>query len=499
MADGAWEITKGLVEVFGDEVTRLMCWTHVYRCYSKKLGPLKKSNKDLAKQLDKDVHNLQWMCQGEEEFVVIFKLFEDKYSKGNYSEQDLEKLITFLEYFRVQWGPDSHVSRWYEGAHPYHPSHNQGLERFNRSIKDDHSYREQLNMGDFVSVMEDVVEHSSLKDASVLDGPKLLILQKDLDGYQERESLKIQELGYKYYCENLRKLPPTAPGEPELMKPGKQLEINSVDGLTLLYNKLGLEEQVKRVIILPSSNNKLPEKSLKQLAILRMQKRKMPSFGTLQEYFDVRNSCHVVEQVGSDFFCDCYKGSKGKICTHAMALTYSRVPQFHILQTLSAAKFRRTKRPVGRPRKIGGAFSMTPPRALPEPSYQQTGMEELEVQVITLEPELEEPLEPELEEPVEPELEEPEFEEPVEPELELGPVVETVSVLEPVVETVPVAFHSLPKTGQKCPGIYGVNCKHLWCVMCRKKRKCIAQTIPTATGSQVSSPPNKRQKRVKGL
>ena len=180
--------------------------------------------------------------------------------KGNYSEQELEKLSAFFDYFRVQWGPDSHVSKWYEGAHPYHPSHNQGLERYNRTIKDYHSYREQLNMGDFVSMMEDIVEHSSLKDASVLDGPRLLILQKDMDGYQERESLKIQELGFRYYCDNLKKLPPTAPGEPELLRPGKQLEINSVEGLSLLYNKLGMEGQVKRVIILPSSSNNMTDK-----------------------------------------------------------------------------------------------------------------------------------------------------------------------------------------------------------------------------------------------
>ena len=377
MADGAWEITKGLLEVFGEEVNRLMCWTHVYRCYSKKLGPIKKTNKDLAKLLDTDIHNLQWMCQGEEEFVVLFKLLEEKYLKGNYSEQELEKLSAFFDYFRVQWGPDSHVSKWYEGAHPYHPSHNQGLERYNRTIKDDHSYREQLNMGDFVSMMEDIVEHSSLKDASVLDGPRLLILQKDMDGYQERESLKIQELGFRYYCDNLKKLPPTAPGEPELLRPGKQLEINSVEGLSLLYNKLGMEGQVKRVIILPSSSNNMTDKSLKQLAVLRLQKRKIPSFDSLQEYFDVRNSCHIVEQVGREFFCSCYKGIKGKICKHTMALTYARVPQFQILPTLSAPKFRRMKRPLGCPRKIGGALKKTTPSALPESDYQQTGMEEI--------------------------------------------------------------------------------------------------------------------------
>ena len=31
MADGAWEMTRSMNEVFGDEVVRLMCWSHTNR------------------------------------------------------------------------------------------------------------------------------------------------------------------------------------------------------------------------------------------------------------------------------------------------------------------------------------------------------------------------------------------------------------------------------------------------------------------------------------
>ena len=41
------------------------------------------------------------MCQ-EEEDLIILKLLEDKYMKGNYLDQDLEKLSAFFDYFRVQ-------------------------------------------------------------------------------------------------------------------------------------------------------------------------------------------------------------------------------------------------------------------------------------------------------------------------------------------------------------------------------------------------------------
>ena len=395
MADGAPAISKALEEVFGEgSVVRLMCWTHVYRNYRSRLTSVRKVSKELSQKLDMDIHNIQWMCQGQDEFVTVIKLLRDKYLSGSYSEQELDALNDFFEYFITQWcfvtdtktGEDhvTHVHNWFEGAHPYHPSHNQGLERFNLTIKDDFSYRNQLNMGQFVSVMAEVVEASSVKDASVLDGPRHLILQKDLDGYQEKVSFKIQEEGYKYFNDNLKKLPPNVPGGPELLRPGKQLEINSVNGLDLLVTKLGMDEEVRRVIILPSTNNTLVNKSLKELAITRLQKRKSPAFSTLQEYYNIRTSCHIVEQVGRDFFCDCYHGMKGKLCCHVMGLTYARVPQFPVHPNLSAAKFRRARRPVGRPKKVGGALSKTPPRALPDFTYQVTGMEEREVQVLTL-------------------------------------------------------------------------------------------------------------------
>ena len=59
MADGAAEITKSLREVFGlygvndGETLRQMCWPHTYRNYSKQLAPIKKINKNLAKDIDK--------------------------------------------------------------------------------------------------------------------------------------------------------------------------------------------------------------------------------------------------------------------------------------------------------------------------------------------------------------------------------------------------------------------------------------------------------------
>ena len=34
----------------------------------------------------------------------------------------------FFQYFLTQWGPDSHVSNWFAGAHPFVLTNNQGSE-----------------------------------------------------------------------------------------------------------------------------------------------------------------------------------------------------------------------------------------------------------------------------------------------------------------------------------------------------------------------------------
>ena len=383
MADGAKEMTKSIREVFGlgeGGSVRLMCWSHVYRCYSTKLAPIKKVNKDLAKSIDMDIQNIQWMSQTEEEFKTVYTLLEQKYLEGPYQEQ--VQIQGFFDYFRLQWGPDSPVSRWYEGSYPFHNCTNMGLERRNCDLKDDFSYRDQLNMGQFVGMMEDASEHYSKRDDCVLDGNRLLILSKDEDGKEERDSFKIQETGYKYFAENLKPLPPTAPGEPELLKPGRQIEINDVSDCRLLWHNPGMDlegQVVKRIIGLPSKTNKIQHKSLTQLLVTSLGKRARPMYNNLQEYYDVRTSCHIVEQVGRDFYCNCMKGMKGKLCIETMALTYSRVPQFEVHKNIDTVHFKRGRRPVGRPRHIGGALSVAVPRALEEVRHTDQGVAAIQV------------------------------------------------------------------------------------------------------------------------
>ena len=72
MADGAWEMTHSVREVFGDMVVRLMCWSHTNRNYSKKLKSIAKVDKELAKSIDVDINKIQWMVQTEREFENVY-------------------------------------------------------------------------------------------------------------------------------------------------------------------------------------------------------------------------------------------------------------------------------------------------------------------------------------------------------------------------------------------------------------------------------------------
>jgi hypothetical protein len=327
------------------------------------------------------------MVQSEEEFEKVYNLLEEKYLGGDYSEEELQKMNVFFSYFRKQWGPGSPLFRWYEGANPYHCSNNMGLEKRNDVIKSDFSFRKQLNMSQFVSVMEKESEHFSRRDDSILYGSRLDILFKDEDGKQERDHLKIQTSGHKYYSDHLKALPESYPGEPPVYKPGKIAKIakSSIKNCRLLSQNPGMEMgEVKAVFGLPSKGNTFLHKPLMSLLTDRLRKRAKPEFSTLQEYYNSRTSCCIVEQIGREFYCDCRKGMKGKLCDEVMGLTYLLVPQFKVHKSIDTVNFRRARRPVGRPRNVEGALSRVVPRALEERSYQRTGQEVEQVQEVGL-------------------------------------------------------------------------------------------------------------------
>ena len=182
-------------------------------------------------------------------------------------------------------------------------------------------------------------------------------------------------------------MPESYPGEPPVYKPGKIAKIakSSIKDCRLLSQGPGMEMgEVKGVFGLPSKSNMFTHKPLMSLLTDRLRKRAKPEFSTLQEYYTSRTSCCIVEQIGREFYCDCRKGMKGKLCDEVMGLTYLLVPQFKVHKSIDTVNFKRARRPVGRPRDIEGALSRVVPRALEERSYQRTGLEVEQVEEVVL-------------------------------------------------------------------------------------------------------------------
>ena len=112
----------------------------------------------------------------------------------------------------------------------------------------------------------------------------------------------------------------------------------------------------------PSDDRELAHLSLTALVRLRLIKRMTPAYSSLGEFFKIRISFHIVEEINGDFFCDCYYGIKGHLCRHTMALTFDRT-NFAVDPRLNAVKF--TRRKKGRPKKLGLALTREP-SLLPE-------------------------------------------------------------------------------------------------------------------------------------
>ena len=160
---------------------------------------------------------------------------------------------------------------------------------------------------------------------------------------------------------NLKKLPS---GQ---RKPGRVVEVNPDSKYKLCEEKkIG---KVDKIIILKSSANTMLDRSLEELAKLRILARSNCSAESLDDFLELRRSCHIVEQCGREFYCDCRWGIKGKLCKHTMALIYDRDPQFPVNARLRAKKIHKRKRAVGRPAKIKEALSKTPPKNMVNASF----------------------------------------------------------------------------------------------------------------------------------
>ena len=102
-----------------------MCWAHVFRNIRPKLAAIRKANPALGASMLADVESIQWMVQSEAEFEDVRKKYERHYLQQELTDVERELVMDFVEYFLAQWGPGSHASKWYAGAHPFSLTNNQ--------------------------------------------------------------------------------------------------------------------------------------------------------------------------------------------------------------------------------------------------------------------------------------------------------------------------------------------------------------------------------------
>lgn len=143
VCDAAHAISNAFKTEFGAESTVIMCWAHMLRKVKQKLKTLIKE-KELFDMVIKDIVSMQ-VISSPSNFEIARSLFKNKY----------ESQTEFLIYFNMEWVTKN--PNWYEGAMQHTPSTNNSLEATNRVIKDQFTLRERLFLGEFVTVLEQMI------------------------------------------------------------------------------------------------------------------------------------------------------------------------------------------------------------------------------------------------------------------------------------------------------------------------------------------------------
>ena len=282
LADEATAITKAIDNVFGlENCVRNMCWPHVYRNLVPQLKCVSTFNKDVGKKILEDVEFLQWSVMNEQSFLKVYELLEQKYV-GKYDDGINEAIGKFFSYMRSVW-IESKQHRWFEAAHPWQPSNNQGVEGKNKDIKQSHTFRRRLDIGELFNVLLNMVKEWSEEDDKLLESGRIAAL------HGEKDSLRLKTEGYQWYKENQSKADRIL-----RINPGEKYSVN--DSVTNFWAV--------------ASSSATSDKSLKDRAKERMKNRKLPEVDSFDEYAAMRSSCWILEEVDGEFYCDCPIGMK---------------------------------------------------------------------------------------------------------------------------------------------------------------------------------------------
>ena len=336
IGDGAKALSKAGREVFSDleRCHRLMCWSHVHRNIVPKLKTIGTFNKELAGNILNGIVDLQWSVHNEASFRKVYSLLEKKYL-GKHSQVVNATLAKFFAYMRSVW-IESEEFRWYEGAHPWHISNNQGVEGKNKNIKESHTFRRRLELGELFDVMLRMVKEWSEEDDSLLHSSRLASLQN------QKNSLKLRTEGYQWSRRNKNML---------------TFKIDPKGKYTVSESNEFLLGKVDNIWSIERSNDK-SGKTLKERTKIRIKERSVPSSSTFDEYMSTRTSCWILEERDGDFYCDCPKGMKGKMCCHTVGMQYKE-GHFEPTSDVRAVPLG-AKRRKGRPKKLPNCLAPSP-------------------------------------------------------------------------------------------------------------------------------------------
>ena len=259
-----------------------MCWAHVHSNILPRIKSVATQNKKIADAILRDIENLQWSALNESSFKKAYSLLEEKYL-GKHDLVLNDVLNIFFSYMRKVW-IDSTEFRWFEGAHPWGVSNNQGVKGKNKEIKQSHTFRRRHDIGDLLSILARLVTEVSLEDDHLLCSPRLAVL------HGEKDSLSLKTGGYQWFQTNRTGT-------------DKIIRVNPRHYYTV-------SESVSNLWVVNSTDGLKSGTSLKERAKKRLKSRETPESSTFDDYLGARSCCWILEESGGDFYCDCPVGMK---------------------------------------------------------------------------------------------------------------------------------------------------------------------------------------------
>ena len=286
-----------LSQVYGEQITRLMCWPHCSAKIDTRLKEFKKESKseNLHKKIKEDICNFQ-SSTTENEYISNFTSLINKYKGDGYTEDETQALDVFFKYFESTWGPGSHMKNWYAGANPWSITQNQGIEGKNQAIKKSYTFKSRVSIGRLFEITKTMLKEWSQQDDSILFKDRLSLLDS-------KEGLKLKTNGWMW-------------SQKQNSKSVIKLPVSHKLASHTTSEAAGLGKPSRLWIVGRSK----PNGDLKDLCKAKLIERSEPSDKSFDEKQKIKESCWVLEERDGDFWCDCPEGFKGHLCSHTIGM-----------------------------------------------------------------------------------------------------------------------------------------------------------------------------------